>query len=168
MANINHIKNVGVKKENMLVLERTNDDKITKQYEKEKFMKSLIVDDDFFSRRILQSILSTYGECHVAVDGKEALFAFKQAINEESPYDVICLDIMMPKMDGQEVLKNIRAIEESKNILGSDSVKIIMTTALDDGDSIIKAFREQCESYLIKPISKSKLLKVLQDFGLVE
>lgn len=168
MANINHIKNVGVKKENMLVLERISDDKITKQYEKEKFMKSLIVDDDFFSRRILQSILSTYGECHVAVDGKEALFAFKQAINEESPYDVICLDIMMPKMDGQEVLKNIRAIEESKNILGSDSVKIIMTTALDDGDSIIKAFREQCESYLIKPISKSKLLKVLQDFGLVE
>ncbi len=131
-------------------------------------MKSLIVDDDFFSRRILQSILSTYGECHVAVDGKEALFAFKQALAEESPYEVICLDIMMPEMNGKEVLKEIRNIEKNKDILGDKSVKIIMTTALDDSENIREAFREQCESYLIKPIHKTKLLKVLTDFGLIE
>lgn len=131
-------------------------------------MKSLVVDDDFFSRRVLQSIFTGLGECHVAVDGKEALFAFEQAIAEESPYEVICLDIMMPEMDGQEVLKKIREYEEKKGILGSDSVKIIMTTALDDSDNIKKAFREQCESYLIKPVSKSKLLKILTDFGLVK
>lgn len=131
-------------------------------------MKSLIVDDDFFSRRILQTILSAYGECHVAVDGKEAIFAFEQAIAEESPYDVICLDIMMPEMDGQEALKEIRKIEERKNIFGSDAVKIIMTTALDDRENIIKAFREQCESYLVKPINKSKLVKILDEFGLIK
>ena len=131
-------------------------------------MKSLIVDDDFFCRRILQAILSSYGETHVAVDGKEAVFAFEQAHAEEAPYDVICLDIMMPEMDGQEVLKTIREIEAKKNIFGSDSVKVIMTTALDDSDNIKKAFREQCESYLVKPISKSKLLKILTDFGLIQ
>jgi len=131
-------------------------------------MKSLIVDDDFFSRRILQTIFSAYGECHVAVDGKEALFAYKQALAEESPYDVICLDIMMPEVNGQEVLREIRAIEEKKNIFGSDSVKIIMTTALDDSENVKTAFREQCESYLIKPISKSKLIKTLADFGLIQ
>ncbi len=130
-------------------------------------MKSLIVDDDFFSRRILQTMLAEYGECHVAVDGKEALFAFQQALAEESSYDVICLDIMMPELNGQEVLKEIRKIEEQRGIFGSDSVKIIMTTALDDGDNIKTAFREQCESYLIKPISKSKLIKVLEEFSLV-
>lgn len=131
-------------------------------------MKSLIVDDDFFSRRILQTILTGYGECHVAVDGKEALFAFKQALAEEEPYDVICLDIMMPEMTGQEVLKEIREIEKNKNILGDKSTKIIMTTALDDSENIKTAFREQCESYLIKPIHKSKLIKILSDFGLVK
>ena len=130
-------------------------------------MKSLIVDDDFFSRRILQTMLAGYGECHVAVDGKEALFAFKQALAEESPYDVICLDIMMPEMTGQEVLKKMREIEASKNILGSSSAKVIMTTALDDKENIKTAFREQCESYLIKPISKAKLLSVLDEFGLI-
>lgn len=131
-------------------------------------MKSLVVDDDFFSRRILQAILGNYGECHIAVDGKEALFAFERAFVEESPYDVICLDIMMPGMNGQEVLKAIRKIEEKKNIFCSDGVKIIMATALNDGDSIKQAFREQCESYLIKPISKSKLLKILTNFELIE
>ena len=130
-------------------------------------MKSLIVDDDFFSRRILQTMLAGYGECHVAVDGKEALFAFEQALAEEKPYDVICLDIMMPEMNGHEVLKELREIEKSKNIFGKDSVKIIMTTAVDDYDNVIDAFREQCESYLIKPISKTKLLKLLEDFKLI-
>lgn len=131
-------------------------------------MKSLIVDDDFFSRRILQSILATYGESHVAVDGKEALFAFEKAFDEESPYDVICLDIMMPDIDGQEVLKKIREFEAGKGILGNDNVKIIMTTALDDKENIKKAFREQCESYLIKPIGKTKLINTLANFGLIE
>lgn len=130
-------------------------------------MKSLIVDDDFFSRRILQTMLAGYGECHVAVNGKEALFAFKQALAEEAPYDAICLDIMMPEMTGQEVLKKIREIEASKNILGSNSAKVIMTTALDDKESIKTAFREQCESYLIKPISKNKLVNTLTEFGLI-
>lgn len=130
-------------------------------------MKSLVVDDDFFSRRILQAILTKYGECHVAVDGKEALFAFKQALAEETPYDVICLDIMMPEMNGQEVLHEIRKTEESKKLLGSASAKIIMTTALDDSENVKKAFREQCECYLIKPIHQSKLIKILEDYKLI-
>jgi two-component system chemotaxis response regulator CheY len=127
-------------------------------------MKTLVVDDDFSSRKILQSIFASYGECHVAVDGKEAIFAFEQAFFEEEPYDVICLDIMMPEMDGQEVLKRIRDFETNHNIFGSDGVKIIMTTALDDNEHIIQAFRDQCEAYLIKPINKSKLLSILADF----
>lgn len=131
-------------------------------------MKSLIVDDDFFSRQILQAMLAKYGESHVAVDGREALFAFEQALAEEKPYDVICLDIMMPEINGQEVLKQIREIEEAKHIYKDNSVKIIMTTALDDHDNIKEAFREQCESYLIKPISKTKLLKTLEEFGLIK
>jgi len=130
-------------------------------------MKSLVVDDDFFSRRILQTILSNYGECHVAIDGQEALFAFEQAISEGEPYSAVCLDIMMPEMDGQQALNKMRKFEEKKGIFGFDGAKIIMTTALDDSENIKKAFREQCEAYLIKPISKSKLEKILIDFKLV-
>ena len=73
----------------------------------------------------------------------------------------------MPEMDGQEVLKKIRNLENFKDIYGSDCVKIIMTTALDDSENIRTAFREQCESYLVKPINKAKLIKALEDFSLI-
>jgi len=72
-------------------------------------MKTLVVEDDFTSRLLLQTILKAYGECHVAADGTEALAAFLEAERTEQPYQLICLDIMMPDLDGKEVLRSIRA-----------------------------------------------------------
>jgi len=131
-------------------------------------MKCLIVDDDFTCRRILLAYLSKYGECHVAVNGHEAIEAFKTATEENAPYDVITLDIMMPETNGHEVLKAIRQIEEENETFGNDGVKVIMTSALDDSENIRFAFREQCEGYLVKPIDKQSLLDKLQEFGLVQ
>ncbi|MDD3014322.1 MAG: response regulator [Candidatus Gastranaerophilales bacterium] len=129
-------------------------------------MKSLVVDDDFTCRRILQAYLSKFGECHIAVNGQEALDAFKASLDDNEPYDVITLDIMMPEMNGHEVLKKIREIEDKNGKFGIESVKIIMTTALDDSENIKHAFREQCEAYLVKPIDRQKLMDKLSEFGL--
>ena len=74
-------------------------------------MKILIAEDEFVSRTKLEKILSSYGECHVTVDGSEALLAFKAALETNEPYDLICLDILMPKMDGHEALQEIRKME---------------------------------------------------------
>jgi two-component system chemotaxis response regulator CheY len=131
-------------------------------------MKILIVDDDFTSRKLLLKILSDYGACDVAANGKEAIDAFNAALNEWEAYDLVCLDIMMPEMDGHEVLKEIRSIEKSKNIHGLDGAKVIMTTALDDSDNVKSAFREQCEAYLVKPIEKDKLVATLNEFKFIK
>jgi len=131
-------------------------------------MKSLVVDDDSFSRRILQTIFLGFGECHIAEDGQKGLSAFEQALVEKSPYDAICLDIMMPEMDGQEVLRKIRKYESEKGVADGDSVKVIMTTALSDNENINQAFIDGCEAYLVKPISKSKIIETLADFDLIE
>jgi two-component system, chemotaxis family, chemotaxis protein CheY len=130
-------------------------------------MKTLIVEDDFTSRLLLQSILSPYGDCHVAADGIEAIEAFMLALAERSPYHLICLDIMMPKMDGQEVLRRIRHLEETEGIRDGSGVKIVMTTALKDKHNVFAAFNEQCDAYLVKPLDKTKLLDHLRDFGLI-
>lgn len=130
-------------------------------------MKTLIVEDDLSSRLLLQKILSPYGECHIAVNGREAVTAFGMAKAEKKPYDLICLDIMMPEMNGQEVLLEIRKIEKTEGTLVGNGVKIFMTTALDDKESVITAFREWCDAYLIKPISKAKLLEYCKSFGLI-
>jgi two-component system, chemotaxis family, chemotaxis protein CheY len=129
-------------------------------------MKTLIVEDDFTSRILLQGILQTYGTCHVCVNGREAVDAFKTSLADKDPYNLICLDIMMPEMDGQTALKNIRAIEEAAGISPSEGCKIIMTTALDDKKNIMNAFREQCDIYLVKPIDKAKLVESLETLNL--
>lgn len=132
-------------------------------------MKILIVDDDLVCRMLLQDILAPYGNSHTAVNGKEAVKAFAIARGKKEPYDLIFLDIMMPEMDGQEALKEIRRMEKEKNIAGSDQVKIIMVTALGDAKNIMESFvKGQCEAYVTKPITVNGILKQVRKLGLID
>jgi two-component system, chemotaxis family, chemotaxis protein CheY len=130
-------------------------------------MKTLIVEDDFISRLLLQEILKAYGPLHTANNGREAVAAVCKALDAGEPYDLICLDIMMPEMDGQEALRKIREQEELRGILSSKGVKIVMTTALDDPQNVISAYQNLCDTYILKPIQKKKLLEVLQKLRLI-
>jgi len=130
-------------------------------------MKTLIVEDDFICRNVLQKFLSPHGECDIAVNGTEAVKAFSMAMQQGPRYDLICLDIMMPEMDGQAVLSTVRGIEKERGIGGHDGVKIIMTTALNDPKNVMQSFREQCDGYLVKPIDKLKLMQMLSELRLI-
>jgi two-component system chemotaxis response regulator CheY len=130
-------------------------------------MRTLIVEDDFTSRLLLQSFLSKYGECHIAVNGKEALAAFRAAQESGRKYHLICMDIMMPEMDGQTAVKEIRALEEAGGTFSTNGAKIIMTTALDDVKNVVQSFQSLCDAYLFKPIDTGKLLAHIKDLDLV-
>ncbi len=131
-------------------------------------MRALIVEDDFRSRMLLQKFLSPYFDVHIAVDGKEALQAFKLVWEEKEPYDLICLDIMLPKLNGQDFLIEIRKIEENMGVFASDGVKVVMTSALKDSKNVLGAFKTGCEAYLVKPFERKKFLKVIQDLDLID
>ncbi len=130
-------------------------------------MKILIVEDDLTCRMALQAMLNPYGDVHIVTNGHEALGVLADAMFAESPYDLICLDIMMPELDGQEVLKFFRSAEEQKGILLGRGTIIFMTTALKDRENVLGAFNKHCDAYLVKPIDKDDLLKNLRKFGLV-
>ncbi len=129
-------------------------------------MKTLIVEDDFTSRLLLMKLLSPYGEAHPAVNGVEAVEVVRMALEAGKPYNLICLDIMMPEMDGQTALKRIRDIEESKGINYGAGAKIIMTTAVNAIASVAGAYKNLCDGYLVKPIIKAKLIEELRKLGL--
>ncbi len=95
-------------------------------------MRILLAEDNFVTRKLMVAILSQYGECDVAVDGMEAVDAFLMALEDGKPYDLICLDIMMPVMDGFQALVGIRNLEKERNIAEKQAVKVIVTTALRD------------------------------------
>ncbi|MDF2907014.1 MAG: response regulator receiver protein [Herbinix sp.] len=130
-------------------------------------MRVLIAEDDFASRKFMLRFLSKYGECDITVDGLEAVEAFTMALEENEGYDLICLDIMMPGLDGYQALKKIREIEKEKFVPEDKAVKIIMTTALNEGKNVTKAFELGCTAYAGKPIDQDKFENVLRKFELI-
>ncbi len=125
-------------------------------------MRILIAEDDLGSRKFMQQFLKGYGDCDVTVDGIETVDAFLLAWDEEDPYQLICLDIMMPKLDGLKALKIIRDLERDKKVPEEKRVKIIMTTALNEQQTVYDAFELGCEAYAAKPINQEKMKEVLE------
>ncbi len=127
-------------------------------------MKFLIVDDDFTSRKMVASLLAQLGQCDLAATGVEAIEAYTLSLQEENPYQVIFLDIVMPNMTGIEVLQKIRALEADQNINDLSETKVIITSILNDFATIKESFAAQCDAYLIKPITKKNIFETLNHF----
>ena len=130
-------------------------------------MKILLAEDDYVTRKAMDTFLSKYGECDVTVDGMEAVDAFLLALEEEEPYDLVCLDIMMPVMDGYQALVGIRNLEKEKKIPEDKAVKVIMTTALNDEKNVKMAFELGCTIYSGKPIDQARFEQALKKLGLI-
>jgi two-component system chemotaxis response regulator CheY len=135
------------------------------QVKGEKTMKSLVAEDEATSRTLLKKFLSRYGQCDVAADGKQAVEAAQLASQSRNSYDLICMDLRMPVMDGHEAIREIRKQEAA--IRGASASKIIVTTAHTDTESITGALLGRCNAYLVKPVDIAKLLAELKVLGLV-
>ena len=131
-------------------------------------MRILLAEDDFVTRKFMTNFLSKYGECDVTVDGMEAVDAFMMAHEDDDPYQLVCLDIMMPVMDGYQALMGIRNLEKERNIPKDKEAKVIMTTALNDEGNVKMAFELGCTVYSGKPIDQERFEQVLKKFGLIE
>jgi adenylate cyclase len=103
----------------------------------------LVVDDNEMNRDMLARRLTRQGhEVVVAEDGQKALEMLAARL-----YDLVLLDIMMPKMNGYEVLEKMKADGTLKN------VPVIMISAVDDLDVVVKCIELGAEDYLFKPFN---------------
>lgn len=132
-------------------------------------MRCLVVDDDSFGRELLTCFLAEFAETvDTARDGAEAVRLFNQALQDGRPYHFICLDILMPVMNGQEALKQMRELERDLGIGNHQEAIIIMTTALSSLEEIQKAiWQGDCNNYLVKPISQENLVALLNKYHLI-
>ena len=130
----------------------------------QKRIKVLIVDDNLTNRIFLSKCLEEYGSIESAENGREALDLFEKALNLGDPFDLICLDIMMPDMDGRKTLKLMRGLEDERGISLKDRSKILMLSALDDRDNVIGSFEDHCDGYLVKPFNRGEIQEYLIRF----
>ena len=108
--------------------------------------KVLVIDDN---PKFLEDSLPLYGyEVESAVDGLKAM----KTLSKKTDFDIILLDVMMPKMNGWDVLKEIRDNENTKQI------PIIMTTAISEEQKIVKGLKMGADDYIVKPFVLSTLL----------
>ena len=108
-------------------------------------MKILIIEDDKILSDTIKQCVQRYYSVEQALDGEEGIIYAEQNI-----YDLIILDIMMPIMNGYDVLKELR----EKNI----STPVLMLTARDGLEDKLKGFKLGADDYLVKPFEREELL----------
>jgi adenylate cyclase len=107
----------------------------------------LVVDDNEMNRDILSRRLQRQGHTVIAAEnGKKAL-----AQLQNQPFDLILLDVMMPEMNGYQVLEHLKADPALRHI------PVIIISALDDLDSVVRCIELGAEDYLFKPFNPTLL-----------
>ena len=130
-------------------------------------MRFLVVDDDFETRNLMQKLLRPFGDVDVATDGEEGVEAFLRALKAGEPYALVTMDILMPNVDGQQALREIRQIEKEHNIARENQVRVIMVSGLDNSEELHDAFfLGEATSYIVKPINHAVLLQEIAKLGL--
>ncbi|WP_104697396.1 MULTISPECIES: response regulator [unclassified Helicobacter] len=123
-----------------------------KKYEDLHKLRVLYVEDDADTRRLTTMVLEDYiGNIILAKNGQEALKIF-----QEQPIDLVLTDILMPKMNGIEFIRNIRENQHNYNC------PIIITTAHTEVPYLLDAISLKVDGYILKPIDIDELLSALQ------
>lgn len=130
-------------------------------------VKALVVDDVKVNCRVLKGLLDKYGECDVVLNARDAVNAFQTAWKAGAPYNLLCLDIMLPDVDGIRLLEIVRKLESSMKLSESQCAHVIMITAVDDIAHREKAKKLGVDGYLTKPIFRNSLEECLKKAKLI-
>lgn len=129
----------------------------------------LIVEDDELSRKVLEDCLSSFAECDTACNGRLGYELFEKAIIAGRPYDLICSDIIMPELDGHELVRLIRSREASLPVVDYIRTKIFMISSSDSPKDMTHAILDNsCDDYIVKPFQRETLKVMLQKYDLIE
>lgn len=111
------------------------------------------------------TVLSHFGTCEIVSDGQLALHACHAALDEGRPFDLICLDIELPGMEGGKVLKYLRQYEAVTK--ATSTVKVVVISGVRAAEQVLDMYRLGCQGYLMKPIRVENLLTRLSELEVI-
>ena len=127
-------------------------------------MKALIVDDVEMNRELLAIFLEDHAVAVFAESGEEALKLVASALKTDAYFDLICMDISMPGMDGHEALKKIREMEVPCDVR---SIVFMVTSSSSPDDMFDALIQGGCDDYLTKPLMQKSFSDLLVKHGLM-
>lgn len=118
-------------------------------------MRILIVDDSEVFVKVTSQIISDLGIKGIltAFSGEEALSKIDQQEDKGEPVDLVLLDVMMPGIGGIEALNRIKSKYPNK--------KVFMISANKNTEDIMKAYKEDCDGYLLKPVKPEQMKRII-------
>ncbi len=122
----------------------------------------LIAEDDGALAELLRSVLPA--ECRVAVaqDGISAVSSFRSALRDAAPFDILCLDLNLPGMDGIRVLRAVRRLEAEFARPGLEPARIVMMTTSNARATVQAVLAAGVNDFLVKPFTTAEFLQRLQ------
>jgi two-component system chemotaxis response regulator CheY len=128
-------------------------------------MRILIVDDEPSAAALLEVLLTPYGACEVVDSGAGALSSLRAAAAQGPRYDLVCLDVHLGDMQGNAVLDDLREREARDGVDPDRRTQVIMVTVVDDPVAIDAAFGQRCDAYVVKPVTRERLVARLRRLG---
>lgn len=131
-------------------------------------MKFLFVDDDDSILLFLEECLAPYATCVPARNGGEALASFEQAMDANAPFTAVFMDILMPDMDGNRVVRELRQAEADRGVPESGRFKLVMISVCTDTKNVSESFFDgMADAYIPKPLRLDVLLRELRRIGML-
>ncbi len=125
-------------------------------------MRILAIDDEFAALKKLEILLTHYGPCDAATNGRQARELYAKALKQGNPYALITIDIELPDTSGLELLKYFSAIESENS---KYAAKKIVVTAHGNPDNVVEAAK-YCDGFITKPVKKDVLAQKLKTMGI--
>jgi len=136
---------------------------------RDNMLRILLVDDSKSAQLKTLSILSGYGSCDQAYNGRDAIELFENSLASGMGYDLVLMDVVMPGMDGFQTATEILRIQDKLDIPETDKVKIIMLTSRADPAHMMKAqFEVGVATYITKPYEERTLIESIRNLGLIQ
>lgn len=123
-------------------------------------IKTLIIDDEIQGYTCIKSML---GVCDIVESGLIGVEYAETALKIKSYYNLILLDVVIPDLDGIEVIRKIRDLEKSYNIKSSSEAKIVVVSSRRDEPTILEAFRNGATGWIDKPVATDLFLTKLKN-----
>lgn len=131
-------------------------------------MKTLVIDDDYSCSNMFKLFFEKYGQCDTFSLGQNGLTAYKEALQTGQFYDLVVIDIILPDINGVDLLNFIRAEEDMNNVSVNFRTKVILTTSLDDdvNRKIESTLTHGLETYYAKSFANGGLREKLIELGI--